>query len=74
MKEQILKTLDKVAEMREAQRNFFAARKRHDVVSAQRYLEQSKALEKEVDDMLNREINELKYGKQGNLFDDDKVS
>lgn len=68
MKEEYIKTLDLVNDMRRAQRAYFGARKRNDHTNAERYLEVSKRLEREVDNRVLTETDRLKHGEQGVLF------
>lgn len=68
MKEELIKYLEKVQEMRKAQRAYFNARRIHDYASAPIYLEKSKKLEHDVDQLIQTKLNELKYGKEQNLF------
>lgn len=67
-KEEQLKFLNLVAEMRTAQRAYFEARKRHDMVTANKYLPACKRLEKEVDAAWNKLSDKLKNGEQEDLF------
>lgn len=60
--------MDKVLDMRRAQKAFFDARRRSDHISAQRYLEESKTREREVDQYLQTRGSEIKFGEQKMLF------
>lgn len=68
MKQDFLTFLNKVADMRTAQRAYFAARKAGDAVSAPIYLARSKELEREVDLLYTELSGKLKNGEQGQLF------
>lgn len=68
MKDEMLKFLDKVSEMREAQRAFFDAKKRGDHTSLVIYLGKAKLLEKEVDKMYKELSDKMKNGEQSKLF------
>lgn len=68
MNDKIINTLDKVKQMREAQKAYFDCVKRHDYASKDKYLTRAKGLEKEVDKLLGEVIDETKNGKQGEMF------
>lgn len=66
--DEMIQLLDMVAELRRCQKEYFAARKRHDHQSATNFLDKCKAMEPQVDSLAEQLSQKLKHGEQQSLF------